>query len=259
MRGLVLCYRTHGAGLCWLVPPQLLPGKLADHQLHGRALITAALRLSSAWLLQVRSCQLVSMTVQACLAIQPASLQQLFPCWRRQRCIVCAFSSTKASWAHCAGLGAVGCPQLKPFPPENKPQLCWCSAQEKRRLCACRCKGSQGCGADEGQLDLCAPAWQTHADMPGCLQVAEWLVERAKAVEQTTGQLGLCARLLKQALAQAEAAEGAFAPQAQQLTDSIKELQAAMRAGRFCHLPWLRLCGPSRHCLWTACCCVGQL
>ena len=72
--------------------------------------------------------------------------------------------------------------------------------------------------------------------MLGSLQVAEWLVERAKAVEQATGQLGLCARLLKQALVHAEAAEGAFAPQAQQLTDSIKELQNAMRAGKFCHL-----------------------
>ncbi len=80
------------------------------------------------------------------------------------------------------------------------------------------------------------------ADMLTSLQVAEWLVERAKAVEQTTGQLGLCARLLKQALAQAEAAEGAFAPQAQQLTDSIRELQAAMRAGKSCRLPWLLLC-----------------
>ena len=79
--------------------------------------------------------------------------------------------------------------------------------------------------------------WKNCADMLGGLQVAEWLVERAKAVEQTTGQLGLCARLLKLALAQAEAAEGAFAPQAQQLTDSIKKLQAAMRAGKFRHLP----------------------
>ena len=95
--------------------------------------------------------------------------------------------------------------------------------------------------------------------MLSILQVAEWLVERAKAVEQTTGQLGLCARLLKQALAQAEAAEGAFAPQAQQLTDSIKELQAAMRAGTFCHLPWLLQCRHSRQCLCTVRCCVGQL
>ena len=95
--------------------------------------------------------------------------------------------------------------------------------------------------------------------MLGSLQIAEWLVERAKAVEQTTGQLGLCARLLKLALAQAEAAEGDFAPQAQQLTDSIKELQAAMRAGKFCHLPWPPLCRHSRQCLCNVRCCAGQL
>ena len=83
-------------------------------------------------------------------------------------------------------------------------------------------------------------------------------MERAKAVEQTTGQLGLCARLLRQALAQAEAAEGASAPQAQQLTDSIKELQAAMRAGKSCHVRWLLLCRHSRQGLCTVRCCVGQ-